>query len=395
MRCALILALFCAAVSIVICSLHSKSEAQRLEYEEAYRTTPVTITPAWPTEYRYYKANDQDFVVPRTNTVIINGRSFEYPVTVTVDGMEVDASSGDPIVPLWVVDLFTKEEPVKFYDVSGEAPPTELSLAEYVKDVQYTLLYNIHSINYERRNGTSAYYLSGITSLSCVPELSPENDCEITWYEGYDESIFDGDEPICLIPEGKADYYDSGNGEVVIGFELRYVSYEVVNGEVVKNIDIVEPHFTFKIAGTYTGGDWKSVYSSVSAVEKVLNDMDVSVRYDSISATLADNSRLEEFREKMSFCFPEQTTGPDEIPWGYYANDVYHETYLLTLNIDDEALRELTTAYEENCIHNRRVMQTVVVIAAVVGFVIILLIIRSITRDIKKQKLSKAIKEDE
>ena len=400
--------LFCAAVSLIICTLHAKKEAQTRAYEEAYQSIPVTITAAWPTECNYYQTTDQKIEVPNTNKAKINGRVVEIPIMVTISGNEIDISNsiGDPAVPLWVLDLFTEQEPVKFYDVSGvedskelenskkEVTHTELSLAEYVKDVQYTLLRRINSVNSERRNGTGMYYLSGISSLSCVHEFSPENDCEIKWYEGYDESIFEGEEPYCLIPEGKIDYYDSGNGEVVLGFELRYVSYEIVNGELVKNIDIVEHQFPFKIAGTYTGGDWKSVYCSVPAAEKVHTDMDVEFWYDSVSATLADNSRLEEFREKMSFCFPERAPGAEKVPWGYYANDEYHKTYPLSLDIDDEALLELTAAYEESLNHNRRVTQTVLVISAVAGFVIILLTICSIIRDINKQKLSKAIKED-
>ena len=42
--------LFCAAVSLIICTLHAKKEAQTRAYEEAYQSIPVTITAAWPTE---------------------------------------------------------------------------------------------------------------------------------------------------------------------------------------------------------------------------------------------------------------------------------------------------------------------------------------------------------
>ncbi len=407
---ALIPVLFCVAVSLILCDLQASKEAQMREYEEAYSSVPVTVSATWPTKYYKYRANGQEFDVPNVSTVEINGRIIKVPYMITIDGFEIDASrsSNSPSVPVWVVDLFTGEEPVKFYDVpyeedseklekiKSEVTPTELSLAEYVKDVRYTLLYRINIINSEKRNGVNSYYLFGINSLSCDPQLAPENGCEIKWYEGYDESIFEGEEPYCLIPEGKVDYYDSGNGEVVLGFELRYPSYTIKNGElVVDKVDIVEHHFTFKIVGTYTGGDWKSVYCSVPAVEKVHNDMDVEYWYDSLSVTLADNSRLDEFREKASFYFPEQADGAEEVPWGYYANDEYHKNYPISLRIDDRELLELTASYEEKMELHRRTTMIAIAISAVVGLAIISLTVRSIKRDIDEQRFIRTIKEDE
>ncbi len=403
---ALIPVLFCVAVFLILCALQASKEAQMREYEEAYSSVPVTVTAAYPTKFTTVTINDETFEIPTQKTAEINGRILDIPITFMRNGKLEDGShhvGSSPAVPLWVLELFAGEEPVKFYDVSGvedpgellklkdEVTPTTLSLAEYVKDVKYTLAYRLEKINHQTIHGNT-FSMIGISSLDCDPQLLPENECEIKWYEGYDESIFDGEEPYCLIPDGKAESYDNGNGEVILGFELRHVTYTPVNGELVKNIDIVEHHFTFKIAGTYTGGDWKSVYCSVPAAEKVHNDMDVEYWYDSLSVTLADNSRLDEFREKASFCFPEQADGALAVEWGYYANDEYHKTYPLSLNIDDEELIELTASFEERMELHRRTTMIAIVISAAVGSAIILLTVRIIKRDINEQRFIRTVK---
>lgn len=412
---ALIPVLFCIAVSLIFCDLQASKEAQTREYEEAYNSVPVPVTLMHPTKYKTIRIDGEIFEIPTQKTAEINGRIIDIPVMYMRNGELEDGSyyyGATPSVPPWVIDLLAGEEPVKFYDVSGaedtsereklknEVTPTELSLAEYVKDVYYSNKLQIEQVNSEKRNGTSAYYLIGITSLACDPQLSPKNDCEIKWYDGYDESIFEGDEPYCLIPAGKADYYDSGNGEVVLGFEVRDPITKIENGElVVERVDIYEYDFTFKIAGTYTGGDWKSVYCSLPAAlqteKEIYEKWDTSVYYHSLTFTIADNSRLEEFREKASFCFPEPMPGSDGRPWGSYANDTYNEFYPISLDIHDEKLLELTASYEEKAELHRRTTMIAIAISAVVGLAIILLTARSIKRDIDEQRFTRTIKEDE
>ena len=175
---------------------------------------------------------------------------------------------------------------------------------------------------------------------------------------------------------------------------------KIENGEVVvERVDIYEYDFTYKIAGTYTGGDWKSVYCSVPAALQTNNEVyenwDTSVYSHSLTFTLADNSRLEEFREKASFCFPEPMPGSDDRPWGFYANDKYNEFYPISLDIHDEELLELTASYGEKTELHRRTTMIAVAISAVVGLAIILLTVRSIKRDIDEQRFTRTIKEDE
>ena len=146
--------LFAAVITMIICALQASNEAEVCHYEEAYQAVPVTVTVTNP-------------------------------------------SGSDPdTIRSWVLDIFTDEEPVKFYDVSSakdgldaidkkpQEPTAVLSLSEYVKDVKIKLSQHIDTINGTSYNRGSWSYLIGIPSLSCEKQLLPEYGCEIKWYEG-------------------------------------------------------------------------------------------------------------------------------------------------------------------------------------------------------------------
>ena len=251
---------------------------------------------------------------------------ISYTVTVTSpSGKNTDSF----IVESWVLDLFTKEEPLKFYDVtsantsadalnmitSGNAPFVEVSLAEYVKDVQVSLKRAIYTIN---SNMSLSADLIGITSLSCDPRLLPQNGCQIKWAEGYDESILGGEGLYCIIPEGMAQAYNNGNGGVDMYFKNTVIlSTTMVDGKPSQKTQVKEYRCTPSVVGTYTGGDGKSIYCPASVVRQIFGELGADLIYRSLSATLADNSRLEEFREKMKLCFTEASEDVGETLWGY------------------------------------------------------------------------------
>ena len=115
-------------------------------------------------------------------------------------------------------------------------------MKEYVKDLQIQMSSAIETINgNEYGGGKSTSMLIGLTSLSCDKKLLPENGCEIKWYEGYDESIFSGDKPVCLIPErmAKTRYYDNGNGEADLYF--NYTMTTIKDGVMIVNDQRMDP----------------------------------------------------------------------------------------------------------------------------------------------------------
>ena len=182
---AIAILLFAAIISAIICTLQASNEAELRNYEETWKSVPITVN--------------------------------------------VTASSGTIsetfFMDLWVFEIFTKKEPIEFYKtlpaedgsltssliLDRDEPTAELSLAEYVKNVQVKFQRKIHKINDQHFNGSPQ--LIGINSLSSDKQLLPEYGCEITWYEGYDESVFEGDDAVCLIPESAVEKYDAANGE--------------------------------------------------------------------------------------------------------------------------------------------------------------------------------------
>ena len=234
-----------------------------------------------------------------------DSEEISYTVTVTSQSGNKDDSL---IVESWVLDLFTNEEPLRFYNVnsasntadalnmitSGNAPFVEVSLAEYVKDVRVRLGRAIDIINSNRSLSAD---LVGITSLTCEPRLLPQNGCKIKWADGYDESVLGGDGLYCIVPEGMAEAYNNGNGGVDMYFKNTVIlSTTIVDGKPSQQLQVKEYRCTPIIVGTYTGGDGKSIYCPSSVVGQIFGELGAVLYYQSLSATLADNSRLEEFR---------------------------------------------------------------------------------------------------
>ncbi len=347
---AIAVVLFAVVVSAIICALQATNEAELNHYEETWKSVPITITVADP-----LIANDGLFAVDE-----------------------------------WVYDLFTKEEPIKFYDVSAakdinearrikpSKPSAELSLAEYVKDVQVKMQVLIDTVNGNKFKNPLLY---GMPSLSSDKQLLPDYGCVITWKEGYDESIFEGEDLVCLIPESKAEDYDNGNGKSDLVF-LGPVTSTYINGELVQGGERAEYQCTLKIAGTYTGGDALSIYCPLPIVTKIVEEIDTMPIIWSLSATLADNTRLEEFREKAKLCFLEPASLTEKLHWGFYANVVYSEFYEHALDINDDALFDLTAILEDSIKFNRTITLIVVALSVISGFLIGFLMIRRRKKDI-------------
>ena len=355
---AMAILLFSAIISVIICTLQASNEAELRNYEETWKSVPITVTVTEPSG--------------------INSDMF--------------------LINAWVVDLFTGNESLNFYDVSdaenfmeatnlkSDATPIEFSLAEYVKDVQVKMSHWIETIN---GNDYQRPHLVGLTSRSCEPTLLPEYGCEITWYDGYDESIFAGEEPVCIIPEGMYEDYDNEKGETVLHFSAKSETPSIVyvNGkkEIVR--EKTEYQCTLKIVGTYTAGDEKSIYCPYQTIEQVYSELGAIRNYLSFSVTLADNNRLEEFRKKMSFCFLTPQANAEKVHWGFWINNGYAEFYNYALDINDENLFDLSAILEDSIEFNRKVTLIVVALSAVSGFLVGFLMIRRRKREIMLMRM--------
>ena len=347
--------LFAAVITMIICALQASNEAELRNYEELYQSIPITMTVTGST-----------------------GQDLDQVVTSS-----------------WASDLFTGEQPVEILCEDYNEKFIEVSLAEYVKDVKVSMSHNISTINgikYTSASGTS--FLIGMNSVSCDKRLLPEYGCEIKWYEGYDESIFEGDELVCLVPEkmAKPRYYDNGKGEAVLFFKTKTEpTFTYVNGEVVSEKRDTEYQCTLKIVGTYSAGDMISIYCPLPLIEQVCSGLEKNPRVLSISATLADNRRLEEFREKASMFFMEPSPDAEETPWGLTMLNRsvrYGYTYYShALDIDEVNLDNISYILENSIKLNRTVTIFVVILSVVAGFLIGFLMVRRRKRDIMLMRM--------
>ena len=184
--------------------------------------------------------------------------------------------------------------------VDPQSVITSISFAEYVKDIQVKIQQLIDAVNGQKYKNP---LLFGISSLASDKLLLPEHGCVITWKEGYDESVFASDEAVCLIPACMANDYDNGSSEVVLDFSGAKLVKTFIDGKIQVVLEGTKYQHTFKIVGTYTGGDELSIYCPYTNVEEICSQIGQAPLIWSLSATLADNNRLEEFREKMSMCY--------------------------------------------------------------------------------------------
>ncbi len=353
--------LFAAVITMIICALQASNDEEMRHYEEAYQAVPVKFSISQPS---------------------YNGESLGL---------------GSSLLP-WVVDLFTENNTVEIIDVSAakdriekhyivdNTDPTEISLKEYVKDLQVKMSTAFKTVNGKRYTGASGTtFLIGMSSLSCDKQLLPEYGCNITWYEGYDESIFAGNEAVCLIPESKATtkHYDNGNGNAELYFS--YSKRKLVDGVSVE-VESGEYECTLKIVGTYTAGDELSIYCPFSIIDQVYKGLGQEPKVDSLSATIADNRRLEEFIQKANMFFMDPSQKDEEVPWGIalinrsteYLNDYYR----YAIDINYEHLAELSAILQESIKFNRFVTVLVVILSVISGFLIGFLMIRRRKRDI-------------
>lgn len=327
--------LFAVVSSFIICASYASNEAYLRECEEACRTIPVDVT--------------------------VQGVTGE-------NGRESAISS-------WTVDLFTGKNSVEIIDKSSENRETILiSLSGYLKDVRIKMSRIITRINGLPALDQTTFEnpsLIGITSILADEQLLPENGCEITWLEGYDESVLGGEELVCLVPAGKAEAYDNGNGETVPYFYYAWGRTE--NGAYVE-VSRHEYECTLKIVGTYTAGDEVSVYCPFSIIEQVYAGLDEIPSLDSISATIADNSCLAEFCEKASFFYSNLSENAIEISNGLRVIN-RSKTYTFdnsfnALIIDDSDLINLMSELEaHNAKFNRIINVLIVVLSAVMGLI--------------------------
>ena len=155
------------------------------------------------------------------------------PVTVVVSNL-TGTKTDDLKITDYIINYFLSDK----YAYGGELQ--EKAFSSYVKDVCLKA-----SVYYSQGTGfSSRQKLIGITSVDAASELAPVSGNSITYFEGYDESIFTSNKAVCLVSTAAAEELsqDTDNsGNVILTVQMS----PAATGEASTQISL-------EIAGTYS-----------------------------------------------------------------------------------------------------------------------------------------------
>lgn len=240
---------------------------------------------------------------------------------------------------------------------TGDAERLPDDLAEMVENVQITGSTDFVWYGDE-------YTLTGITSMQADSELWTENGCTVFWNAEGNESIFAGNDMVCIIPQELANKLQEWEmpGEILsleisagYGYETDY------SGEV-------------KIVGTYQGKSAATIYCPWDAYVMILRSMGRLETAESLSAVLCDNQNVEALRKISANWFAE----PDPNAAGMAESNGYY----LALDINDSQLVQAKTNLNNSMAVNRIAVVLVFVMSTGAGALVGFLMIRSRKREI-------------
>ena len=197
------------------------------------------------------------------------------------------------------------------------------------------------SVYYSQGTGfSSRQKLIGITSVDAASELAPVSGNSITYFEGYDESIFTSNKAVCLVSTAAAEELsqDTDNsGNVILTVQMS----PAATGEASTQISL-------EIAGTYSSKS-QTIYCPFSCVAAVQTELDGKITGDSLSATVRDNHELDEFRQILIRHFAnvdpsghqEEINNSPALRYQQFAITVHDETLRETLNALNRNLQTL------------------------------------------------------
>ena len=226
----------------------------------------------------------------------------------------------------YIINYFLSDK----YAYGGELQ--EKAFSSYVKDVCLKA-----SVYYSQGTGfSSRQKLIGITSVDAASELAPVSGNSITYFEGYDESIFTSNKAVCLVSTAAAEELSQdtdNNGNVILTVQMS----PAATGEASTQISL-------EIAGTYSSKS-QTIYCPFSCVAAVQTELDGKITGDSLSATVRDNHELDEFRQILMrhFANVDPSGHQEEI------NNSPALRYLqFAITVHDETLRETLNALNRN-----------------------------------------------
>lgn len=302
--------LLAAVLSASLCALHAANIAEQARYDETVENVEVKL--------------------------VVTNLSATRSV-----GLEA---------PAWVDKVFTSRL-------------TDNGLLNYVKDVQIRAIQGVESTMVgDGRFDTNQ--LVGITGFGIAPELNPGG---VTWFDGYDESLFSGKEKVCLVPESALPEGYDGTTPLTAFVTCYYYYWEFPYTTTVE----------MTVAGTYSGQDG-NFYCPYKTVTKIQSSLSNTEGIDAIQATLIDNSMIEEVREVSKAWFAKPNPTGEKTPWRY----IYYFYYPYALDIDNDRLVEAEQTLKISILINELCAVLVFALSAGASFFVGFLMIRSRKREI-------------
>ena len=278
--------------------------------------------------------------------------TIPVPLTVTnLSGTKSDSLNA----PGWVADVFTGGNGVG------------LGLSDYMKDIRIKSTRLI-----DNADAVGAMYLAGLTVLEAEPNFRPEKGVEIFWLEGYDASIFSGEEQLCLAPET----LNTDMEPEIPGQQLSLIfSYSYLDEK--EEVQTVEYTLILTVAG-YFQEDSNAIYCPYDVISHVFQKVRENRSIAHISATLVDNNLLEDIKRARSTWFAEPTPGGIKTEWNYLGFDYYP----YALDINDSLLVNAATTLENSIFISQVCSILIYVVSGGAGFLVGFLMIRKRKREI-------------
>lgn len=244
------------------------------------------------------------------------------------------------MLPDWAANLFR--------DATSESVHvSKTSFMDYVKDVRM-------KFSMEADSPCGSTQVFGVTSIYADRSITPQENM-IDWLDGFDDSVFESDAEVCVVSD---DLYallqQSGSNKLILSVKARNIKERTAD-------------LTLTVAGVLHGKNG-AVYCPWASASKVCLDLNGYLGVDCISATIKDNRRIDEFKEKCASIYF-ASVDPRGVPQPWEVSPIY-DSYPYALEVYDQTLNETVKTLENGMTVFRICQIAVVILTLGLGFIV-------------------------
>lgn len=275
------------------------------------------------------------------------------PVSVIVSNLQ-GSQTDNLLITEDVIEYFISDT----YHYLGQAEPVAFS--SYVKDVlikstlYYTICITDETLDIFSDSRPENQKIVGITSTLAEPTLDATEGVEIHYFSPEGNIRFASDVPVCIVSESLLHTLEKDE-DGMYRMELQvHTSPDATAAEIL----LVE------IIGYYTKDD-NTIYCSWDAVAKIQKLLSGEIIADSISATIKDNRKLDDFKLLLQRHFAEvdPTGALTAIP-----NAPVPAYFRYAATVQDQILRQTVNNLHQNMKTLQRLLPLIVALALAIAF---------------------------